>query len=78
MEFEDELKLKTLEVEKIIFAYLPKEEGFARTLISAMDYSMLAGGKRLRPLFMYEVYKMFGGTSHAIEPVMAAQEMIHT
>ena len=78
MEFEDELKLKTLEVEKIIFAYLPKEEGFAKTLISAMDYSMLAGGKRLRPLFMYEVYKMFGGTSKAIEPLMAAQEMVHT
>lgn len=78
MEFEDELKLKTLEVEKIVFSYLPKEEGFARTVISAMDYSMLAGGKRLRPLFMYEIYRMFGGTSQVVEPFMAAQEMIHT
>ena len=78
MEFEEELKIKTLEVEKIIFPYLPKEDGFAKTVISAMDYSMLAGGKRLRPIFTYEVFRMLGGTSKSVEPFMAAQEMIHT
>ncbi len=78
LEFEDELKLKTLEAEKIIFSYLPKEEGYAKTVISAMNYSMLAGGKRLRPVFMNEVYRMFGGNTGIVEPFMAAQEMIHT
>lgn len=43
-----------------------------------MEYSLLAGGKRLRPMMMGEVYRMFGGKSKVIEPFMAALEMIHT
>ena len=42
-----------------------------------MNYSVKAGGKRLRPIFMYETYKMFGGEGGVIEPFMAAIEMIH-
>ena len=62
MNFKEELNLKTQEIEQLIRRYLPKEEGFASTLARAMNYSMLAGGKRLRPLMMQEVYRMFGGT----------------
>ena len=47
-------------------------------MAEAMNYSMLSGGKRLRPVFMREVYSMFGGTGKVIEPFMAAMEMIHT
>lgn len=78
MNFKEELNLKTQEIEQLIRRYLPKEEGFASTLAEAMNYSMLAGGKRLRPLMMQEVYRMFGGTQRVIEPFMVAMEMIHT
>ena len=43
-----------------------------------MNYSVLAGGKRLRPMLMQETYKLFGGDSKVVEPFMAALEMIHT
>ena len=43
-----------------------------------MNYSVLAGGKRLRPMLMQETYRLFGGRSEVIEPFMAAIEMIHT
>ena len=46
--------------------------------MEAMGYSLLAGGKRLRPMLMWETYRLFGGTSRAIRPFMAALEMIHT
>lgn len=68
----------TAEVEAVINSYLPSEEGYQRTVLEAMNYSMRAGGKRLRPLFMREVYRMFGGQGCEIEPFMAAIEMIHT
>lgn len=64
--------------EQVIQSYLPKEEGFAARLAEAMNYSMMAGGKRLRPILMYETYRMFGGEGRQIEPFMAAMEMIHT
>ena len=43
-----------------------------------MEYSLMAGGKRLRPMLMQETYRLFGGESGIIEPFMAAIEMIHT
>ena len=78
MNFKEELQSRTEKIENIIRHYLPKEEGFAKTLASAMNYSMLAGGKRHRPMMMREVYQMFGGEEKVIEPFMAAMEMIHT
>ena len=76
--FKAVLEEKTRETESIIVAYLPKEEGFAKELAKAMNYSMTAGGKRLRPMLMQETYHLFGGTERAVEPFMAAMEMIHT
>ena len=76
--FEKELQEKKLKCEDMIRKYLPKEEGFAAQLAEAMNYSMEAGGKRLRPILMGETYRMFGGTSAIIEPFQAAMEMIHT
>lgn len=66
------------EVEQIVTSFLPKEEGYQKTVLEAMNYSVSAGGKRLRPMLMLETYRMFGGTSKVIEPFMAAIEMIHT
>ncbi len=76
--FEEELKQKTAEMEEILYSFLPKEEGYATTVISAMNYSVKAGGKRLRPIFMNEIFRMFGGKGKVIYPFLAAQEMIHT
>ena len=73
-----ELQRKVAEVEKIITSYLPKEEGFQKTLAGAINYSFLAGGKRLRPLLMQESFRMSGGRGKLVEPFMAALEMIHT
>ena len=59
--------------------YMPKENGYQRTVFEAVNYSLLAGGKRLRPMFLYEAYRMFGGTDEkAVRPFMMALEMIHT
>lgn len=65
-------------VEQIIKQYLPEEEGYQKTIFEAMNYSVMVGGKRLRPIMMLESYKMFGGNGTEIEPFMAAMEMVHT
>ena len=78
MDMKAELAARAKQVEAVIAAYLPKEEGYQKTVIEAMNYSVLAGGKRLRPILMWETYRMFGGRSKVIEPFMAAIEMIHT
>ena len=80
-DFESRLKERVSEVENILKKYLPKEEGYAKTVIEAMNYSLLAGGKRLRPIMMMESYRLFAGADadlKNIEPFMAAMEMIHT
>lgn len=74
----EEIKRRTEAVWQIIEAYLPKEQGRTSEVIQAMNYSVNAGGKRLRPLLMSETYKLFGGNGTVIEPFMAAIEMIHT
>ena len=76
--FQDELKKRTEMTEAVIRKYLPREEGFARSMAAAMNYSMCAGGKRLRPLLLMETCRMFGGELDVAEPFMAAMEMIHT
>lgn len=78
MNFKTIQENKVKEVETIIKNYLPKEEGYQKTVIEAMNYSILAGGKRLRPLIMQETFRLFGGNNKIIEPFMAAIEMIHT
>ena len=78
MNFEEELTRSTELVNNIIQGFLPREEGFQKTLLEAMNYSMNAGGKRLRPLLMLQTYKLCGGGSAVVEPFMAAMEMIHT
>ena len=78
MDMKAELAARTQQIEAVIAGYLPKEDGYQKTVIEAMNYSVLAGGKRLRPMLMWETYRMFGGRSKVIEPFMAAIEMIHT
>ena len=78
MSFKEE-QLKRVEIiEEILKKYLPAQEGHQKIIMDAMEYSVMAGGKRLRPMLMQETYKLFGGEGELVEPFMAAMEMIHT
>lgn len=77
-QFMEELQQKVEHINNVLEKFLPVEEGQQRIIFEAMNYSVRAGGKRLRPMLMEETYHMFGGSSAVIEPFMAAIEMIHT
>ena len=77
--FKKELEERVREINAGIAGYLPEEKGHQKTIFEAMNYSMNAGGKRLRPLLMQEVCRLFTGeVSEIVKPFMAAVEMIHT
>lgn len=78
MDMPKELSDRIAEIEDMIKEYLPVEKGYQKTILEAMNYSILAGGKRLRPMLMLETYRLFGGTSEIIKPFAVAMEMIHT
>lgn len=93
MEMCEELKNRTKAVEAIVESYLPEETGHQKTIFEAMNYSVRAGGKRLRPMLMQETWRLFkqasfacacaeedltGSDGNEIEPFMAAIEMVHT
>ena len=78
MEFKQCLKEKASFVEKVLKEYMPKEEGYQKTVIEAMNYSLSAGGKRLRPILTLEACKIVGGNEDEAIPFAIAIEMIHT
>ena len=78
MSFQEELQQKVDHINSVLETYLPAEEGHQQVIFEAMNYSVRAGGKRLRPMLMEETYHMFGGCGDVIEPFRAAIEMIHT
>lgn len=78
MEFEQQMVEKVQYTERVIQAYMPEDASFQKTVVEAMNYTMSAGGKRIRPVLMQSVYEMFGGKDEYVEPFMAAMEMIHT
>lgn len=77
MNFEERLAEKCGEAERILEGWLPEAAGYAATVLDAMRYSAMSGGKRLRPVLMRECYELFGGQGAPVEPFMAALEMIH-
>lgn len=76
--YQELLRGRTDYANTVIEKYLPKEEGFLSELISAMNYSVLVGGKRLRPVFIDSAYRLMGGKDKRNEPFMAAMEYLHT
>jgi geranylgeranyl diphosphate synthase type II len=79
MKFEE----RTKEYQDFIEEYLGNLYGPFRTepqtrLFDAMEYSLLAGGKRLRPIFVFDFCRMCGGDWKKAAPFAAALEMIHT
>lgn len=79
-EFSELQKTRTEKIEKILNDYLPKLEGYQKLIMGAMEYSLLAGGKRIRPMLMMETYRLFREdvSDKVLHAFMAAQEMIHT
>lgn len=80
MNFDEELRLRVERVQEIIFKYMPNTEDAdkAATVVDAMNYSLQAGGKRLRPMMIIESHILCGGDGRLVAPFMAALEMIHT
>ena len=78
MDFEQQKKQKTEEINRFLTEYMPEESGEEQILCEAMNYSVAVGGKRIRPMLLLEAYTMFGGTGDGAQPFAAALEMIHT
>lgn len=77
--FGQQMKERTALIDRILKEVLPEVQSLQRTIFTAMEYSVMAGGKRLRPMLMKECYELFGGTEQeVIASFMAAMEMIHT
>ena len=77
--FRQQMEYKVTEIEEILKSALPQESSLQKTIFEAMEYSVMAGGKRLRPMLMKESYALFAGTEpEVIASFMAAMEMIHT
>ena len=76
--FKEELERKTREADRIVMSFLPEAKGFPEKIIEAMNYSVAAGGKRIRPILLMESFRMFNGSGSAVRPFMAAIEMVHT
>ncbi len=77
-DFQTALEERVQRVQSILKVYMPEEKGLQKRVAEAMNYSINAGGKRLRPVLMLETYRLFGGEGDIVEPFMAAMEMIHT
>ena len=77
MNFKETLEEKTIRAKEVLIKYLPEEKGFQKKVLEAMNYSALAGGKRIRPILMEESFLLLGGSGALVEPFMAALEMIH-
>ena len=67
MDINKEIAYKASDADRMIYRVLPAEKGYQKTVFQAMNYSVLAGGKRIRPILMLETYKLFGGSNKAIE-----------
>lgn len=78
--FRENMKERAEVIDRMLERYVPRPVcDEQKRIVEAMGYSLMAGGKRLRPMLMQETYQMFGGSgTQLIEPFMAAMEMIHT
>ena len=66
MNFKEEQSKKVEAIETILKEYLPEQEGYQKVIMEAMEYSVMAGGKRLRPMLMQETFRLFGGKGDII------------
>jgi len=79
--FREALKERQDYINRVLEAYLPEAEGRQKTVLEAMQYSVMIGGKRIRPILMLEMFRCFANEEdeeERIEPFLAAMEMLHT
>ena len=77
MEFKVELKKYQELVNKELEKYVRKEEVFEKILNNSVEYSLMAGGKRLRAILVIDTYKLFKEDYEKCLPFAMALEMIH-
>ncbi len=65
-------------IDKSLHEYVYKKENAQKIVYEAMEYSLFAGGKRLRPVLMTEFCRICGGDMDEVMPFACAMEMIHT
>lgn len=78
MSFKSSLKYRVDYIEKLLKEHIPEEKGYQKTIFEAMNYSLKAGGKRLRPILTLEACRIVGGNEEDVIPFAIAIEMIHT
>ncbi len=78
MDIRGELELRIKTIDEALEKRLPKLENERAEIYDAMRYSLFAGGKRLRPMLMWEACGACGGSWEDVEPFACALEMIHT
>ena len=77
MEFKQNLKMYQDIVNNELEKYLRKEECPEKTLNNSMEYSLMAGGKRLRPILVLATYQLFKEDIEEAMPFAVAIEMVH-
>lgn len=78
MQLEEILKNKAELINNALKSYAEHEKNPQSVIYEAMNYSLFAGGKRLRPTIMLLVCDMLGGDYEEVIPFACAMEMIHT
>lgn len=87
MEFKEKLKIYGSFADSAVCSYLPEADEMRKTIIESSDYSVVNGGKRLRPIMMLLSYQLIKGNTDGLPseedmkilgPFMAALEMIHS
>lgn len=77
MDFKDKLKEYQKLVNDELEKYLRKDDCYEKRLNDAMEYSLMAGGKRLRAILVIDTYKLFRDDYEKCLPFAIALEMIH-
>ena len=72
------MKKDVSSIEAALRQYLPQRDDYIRTVVDSMEYSLMAGGKRIRPMLALAFSKLCGGSEEAVMPFACAVEMIHT
>jgi geranylgeranyl diphosphate synthase type II len=78
MDIDRYLQEKKQIVDSALERYLPRKEEFTSNLHKAIQHSLFAGGKRIRPILSIASFEAVGGKGERILPFACALEMIHT
>lgn len=78
MEFKNWMEEKVLKIEECLSTIIKEEDNPQKVIYEAMNYSLLCGGKRLRPVLMLGTYELFRDNWSEVIPFACAMEMIHT